>query len=104
MKLLTTIALAVFLAAATTAEAATCLQTDQIAGSDSDGKVLILRLRNGQRWQGELKGACSMMKFGGFGWTAGRVCENAQRISVPGMGSACTLGKLSLLPTEKPAR
>jgi len=106
MKFLTPTILGVFLsvslAPVPASAAATCLQANQIAGSDSpDGKVLILRMRDGKRWQGELKGACSQIRFNGFSWDVsdGRVCENAQAIHVPRMGGACVLGKLSPLPT-----
>ena len=113
MKFLTSTILGVFLSVSlgavlpSAADAATCLQANQIAGSDSpDGKVLILRMRDGKRWQGVLKGACSQIRFEGFSWdvSSGQVCENAQAIHVPRMGGACVLGKLSPLPPEKSTR
>jgi hypothetical protein len=109
MKFLTAMTLipALLLASAAHAgvENRTCLLVSQIAGSDSDGKTLFLRMRNGQRWEGQLKGACSQMKWGGYSWDVrgGEVCENAQSINIP-RGGPCVLGKLSPAAADKTVR
>jgi hypothetical protein len=79
------------------AQAATCLNTSQITGTDSkDGKTLTLRMRDGKVWQGELKGSCSEIRFTGFAWDVqgGRICENMQTLRTS-QGGVCVLGKLT---------
>jgi len=78
------------------AHAAICISTDQIANSDSpDGKVLILKMKDGKVWHAALQPACPDIRTNGFSWTTygGQVCENAQVLRIVRSGGMCGLGK-----------
>lgn len=87
------------------AQAAICLNTDQIQNSDTpDGKTLVLKMKDGKVWHTTLEPACPDIRINGFSWNTqgGRVCENAQILRVIRSGAICGIGKfVSGLP-DKP--
>ena len=98
MKSLIAIAMLLSLASLLPAQAAICLRTDTIDGSDSkDGKLLTLRLKDGKVWQARLQPACPGLRFGGFAWIVrgGQICEGEQILRVLGSGEVCGIGKLT---------
>ena len=96
MRLSKTIAAICLLASAVSAQAAVCLNNSEIENSDSpDGKVLILKMKNGKIWHTALKPACPGIRFNGFSWNinAGQICENSQILRVLQSGELCAIGK-----------
>ena len=86
--------------------AAICLATADIENSDSpDGKVLILKMKNGKVWHTALQPACPGIRFSGFSWNiqGGQVCENSQVLRVLQSGEVCAIGKFVSgdLPAQK---
>jgi hypothetical protein len=78
-----------------------CLREQDIQSvSSSDGKTLVIRMRNGKVWSNRLKGDCPSLKFTGFVWVMRDpqgVCEDTQSLRVLQSGEICTLGKFSPL-------
>ena len=85
-------------------QAATCLRLSQVKSTDtSDGKILVLAMKNGEVWHGELKRPCSGIRFSGFRWNTDGdlICEDSQLLRVVATGAICPLGKLSLMPAQQ---
>ena len=103
MKSAPALALCGLMLTAGAAQAAVCLTASQIQSTDSDGKSLTLTMKNGEVWLGELRRACSGLRFSGFAWNVSgdKICENAQTLRVIDTGAICALGKLSLQPPQK---
>jgi hypothetical protein len=96
MKISKTFAAIFLLSFTASAHAAICISTDQIANSDSpDGKVLILRMKDGKVWHAALQPPCPDIRTNGFIWSTdgGQVCENAKILKVVRSGGMCGLGK-----------
>jgi len=94
------------LASTAGAQAAICLKSADIENSDSpDGKVLILKMRNGKVWHTALQPVCPGVRFSGFSWNiqGGQVCENSQILKVLQSGEICAIGKFvpGDLPKQK---
>jgi hypothetical protein len=96
MKFSKTFVAVCLLSFSASANAAICINTDQIANSDSpDGKVLILKMRDGKVWHAALQPPCPDIRTNGFSWTTdgGQVCENQNVLKVVRSGGMCGLGK-----------
>ena len=96
MSLSTAVA-AILLLSCAGAEAATCIDVNQIQNSDStDGKTLILKMKDGKVWRAELIPGCPDIRMNGFVWEAhgGQVCENAQVVRPVHSAEICRLGRL----------
>jgi hypothetical protein len=78
-----------------------CLREQDVrSASSSDGKTLVLLMRDGKVWNNWLKGDCPSLKFNGFVWVMHDpqgICENTQSLEVLQSGQICTLGKFSPL-------
>ncbi len=81
--------------------AAGCLREQDVgSASSSDGKTLILRMRDGKVWSSRLKGDCPSLKFNGFVWVLHDpegICEDTQTLRVLQSGQICVLGKFALV-------
>ena len=96
MKYLRHIVAVWLLVSSATAQAAVCLNTADIQNSDSpDGKVLILKMKNGKIWHTALRPACPGIRQNGFRWNieGGQVCEDSQILRVLHTGEICAIGK-----------
>ncbi|MES2292447.1 MAG: hypothetical protein V4527_04030 [Pseudomonadota bacterium] len=96
MRFSRTIAAVCLLASTASAQAAICLRSTDIENSDSpDGKVLILKMKDGKIWHTALQPACPGIRFYGFSWeiNGGQICENAQILRVVRSGEVCAIGK-----------
>ena len=97
-----TIAVLLSLAASAPAHAATCLRTSDITGSDStDGKVLVLKMKDGKAWRAQLQPPCPSLRFNGFSWIVkgGQICEGEQILRVVSSPEICAIGKLTRDPS-----
>ncbi len=96
MRFLKTIAATCLLASTVSGQAAVCLNSTEIANSDSpDGKILILKMKDGKVWHTALRPACPGIRFYGFSWNinGGQICENSQILRVLQSGEICAIGK-----------
>ena len=103
MKHSTTFTAICLLLSIASAKAATCLNTDQIENSGSpDGKVLILKMKDGKTWHTALQPACPGITANGFIWDihGGQVCDNAQILKIVRTGEMCRIG--NFVPGEPP--
>jgi len=83
-------------ATASSAMAATCLDTTRIRNTHVvDARNIEFKMYDGTTWNVSLKNACPGLRFNGFVYRpfAGReICENAQTIRVLQSGETCMLG------------
>ena len=75
-----------------------CIDTRNIVSTKStDGKTLIMKMRNGTTLVNHLEGICPDLKYYGFVWVLQsgdtQVCEQMQTFRVIHSGEICTLGK-----------
>jgi hypothetical protein len=74
-----------------------CLPEENLrSASSSDGKTLVMRMRDGKVWSSRLKGDCPSLKFNGFVWLMHDpqgICEDSQSLQVLQSGQICILGK-----------
>jgi len=78
------------------AQAAVCLNTDQIQNTNApNDKTIELTMKNGQTWHTELSPACSGIRMFGFSWSVkgGQVCDASEMVRVLNTGAFCRIGK-----------
>jgi len=104
-----TIAAAIILAAISPASAENkCVRSRDIESTNSkDGKLLIMRMRDGSVLVNHLQGVCSDLRFEGFVWVLRggdeSICENQQSLKVLRSGQTCVLGKFDVVK-DKPVK
>jgi hypothetical protein len=94
----TLIATLVLLAAVSPAMArGVCVQNRDIVSTHSDdGKLLMVKLRDGRTLVNHLQGICTDLRYEGLAWNVpgtGEICEYEQSFKVINSGQSCTLGK-----------
>ena len=85
-----------------------CIQNRDIVSTHSDdGKLLVIKMRDGRTLVNHLRGRCSDLRFEGFAWNVPgteQICENEQTLTVINSGQTCQLGKFDeVKPAPKPA-
>ena len=77
-----------------------CLRQQDIASTDSpDGKVLVVKMRDGRVWVNRLQTQCPGLRFDGFSWVLHQpalICDDSQSLRVLNSGEVCELGKFTL--------
>src|SRR5580658_4718014 len=75
-----------------------CLPEEDLrSASSSDGKTLVMRMRDGKVWNSRLKGDCPSLKFNGVVWVIHDpqgICEDTQSLQVLQSDQICILGKV----------
>ena len=85
-----------------------CIREREIVSTHSDdGKLLMVKLRDGRTLVNHLQGRCTDLRHEGLVWKVqgtGEICEFEQSFSVINSGQSCTLGKFDEAPAaSKPA-
>ena len=107
-KLLVPFVLAGFAAAAAPAAANTCVDMRDIVSSKStDGRTMVVKMKDGTTLVNHLQGYCPDLKFFGFAWQSHsgdtKVCEKEQSFRVLQSMQVCVLGKFDPPVMEKHA-
>jgi hypothetical protein len=91
------LALAAVVAASPAMARGMCVQNRDIVSTHSDdGKLLMVKLRDGRTLVNHLQGICTDLRYEGLAWNVpgtGEICEYEQSFKVINSGQSCTLGK-----------